>query len=52
MGDSNGNDCDRRLLAHKVSWEGRILAALEYGIRSEQISDPALRSPQEGDRTT
>lgn len=33
---------DRRLLAHKVNWEGGILAALQYGIRSDQIGDPAL----------
>lgn len=31
-------------LADKVEWEGGVLAALEYGIRSEQIDDSELRS--------
>jgi hypothetical protein len=33
---------DRRLIAHKVDWEGGLLAALQYGVRSEQIADPEL----------
>jgi hypothetical protein len=33
---------DRRLLAHKVNWEGGVLGALQYGLRSEHIADPAL----------
>lgn len=31
-------------LAKKVEWEGGVLAALEYGIRTDEIEDPALRS--------
>ena len=29
-------------LAHKVYWEGGIVSALEYGIRSDEIDDPEL----------
>ena len=29
-------------LARKVEWEGGVIAALEYGIRSEEIDDPEL----------
>jgi hypothetical protein len=29
-------------LARKVDWEGGVLSALEYGIRSEEIDDPEL----------
>lgn len=29
-------------LAHKVQWEGGVLSALEYGIRSDEIADPEL----------
>jgi hypothetical protein len=29
-------------LATKVRWEGGIMSALEYGIRSEEIDDPEL----------
>lgn len=29
-------------LADKVHWEGGIVSALEYGIRSEDIDDPEL----------
>lgn len=31
-----------RDLARKVEWEGGVLGALEYGIRSEEIDDPEL----------
>jgi hypothetical protein len=31
-------------LADKVHWEGGIVSALEYGIRSEEINDPELAS--------
>jgi hypothetical protein len=31
-----------RDLAQKVRWEGGIVSALEYGIRSEEIGDPEL----------
>jgi hypothetical protein len=34
---------DRRLLASKIDWEGGIIAALEYGVSSAEISDPDLR---------
>jgi len=33
---------DRRLLAHKVNWEGGVLEALAYGIRSALIADADL----------
>jgi hypothetical protein len=43
MTNSNGGrGYDRRLLAHKVNWEGGVLGALQYGVRSDQIADPAL----------
>jgi hypothetical protein len=29
-------------LAKKVHWEGGIVSALEYGIRSDEIDDPEL----------
>ena len=29
-------------LANKVHWEGGIVSALEYGIRSDEIDDPEL----------
>lgn len=29
-------------LADKVHWEGGIVSALEYGIRSDEIDDPEL----------
>jgi hypothetical protein len=29
-------------LARKVRWEGGIVSALEYGIRSHEIDDPEL----------
>lgn len=29
-------------LAHKVHWEGGVVSALEYGIRSHEIDDPEL----------
>ena len=29
-------------LTRKVDWEGGIIAALDYGIRSEQIADPEI----------
>lgn len=31
-------------LARKVDWEGGVLAALEYGVRAEDIEDPKLRA--------
>jgi hypothetical protein len=31
-----------RELARKVEWEGGVLGALEYGIRSEEVDDPEL----------
>ena len=31
-----------RRLAHKVGWEGGILATLDYGIRSDDIDDPEV----------
>ena len=31
-------------LADKVHWEGGVYAALEYGLRSEDIEDPELAS--------
>jgi hypothetical protein len=31
-----------RRLADKVGWEGGILAAIDYGIRSEDIADPEV----------
>lgn len=42
MTNSNQSGYDRRLLAHKVKWEGGILSALQYGVRSDQIADPSL----------
>ena len=33
---------DAERLARKVRWEGALLGAHEYGIRADQISDPAL----------
>jgi hypothetical protein len=33
---------DLRLLAHKVNWEGGVLGALQYGVRSAEITDPDL----------
>jgi len=35
---------DRDLLAYKIRWEGGILATLEYGLRADDIADPALRA--------
>lgn len=29
-------------VARKVEWEGGVAEAIEYGIRSESIDDPAL----------
>lgn len=34
---------DRDLLASKIEWEGGIVSALEYGIRSGDIEDSDLR---------
>ncbi len=31
-----------RELARKVQWEGGVISALEYGIRSDEIDDPEL----------
>jgi len=33
---------DRRLLAHKVDWEGGVLGALQYGVTCDDIADAAL----------
>lgn len=33
---------DRRLLAHKVNWEGGVMGALQYGVTSADIGDAAL----------
>lgn len=33
---------DRSRLAKKVAWEGGVLAALEYGVRAEQIDDAEI----------
>jgi hypothetical protein len=35
---------DRDLLASKIQWEGGVLAALDYGLRSDDIRDPDLRA--------
>jgi hypothetical protein len=35
---------DRDLLAHKIKWEGGVLAALDYGLRPEDIRDEDLRT--------
>lgn len=35
---------DRDLLAYKVRWEGGVMAALDYGLRSDDIRDPDLRA--------
>jgi hypothetical protein len=32
----------RERLAQKVRWEGGLLAALDYGIKSDDIADPEL----------
>jgi len=40
MTDQPKMSADR--LAQKIRWEGGLMAALEYGIRAEQIDDPAL----------
>jgi hypothetical protein len=29
-------------LARKIRWEGGLLAALEYGIKAEDIADPEI----------
>jgi hypothetical protein len=34
----------RERLASKVEWEGGVLAALEYGIRSDLIQDADIRT--------
>lgn len=31
-------------LARKIEFEGGVLAALEFGVRAEDIEDPRLRS--------
>ena len=31
------------VLAKKVEWEGGVIGALEFGIRSDQITDPEVR---------
>ena len=31
-----------RAVAQKIQWEGGILGALEYGLRSDEIEDPEL----------
>jgi hypothetical protein len=41
MGQLTG--LDQEQLAAKVAWEGGVLAALEYGIRSEQIANLRAR---------
>lgn len=35
---------DRRLLRHKIEWEGGVLDALQYGIHASDIDDPELRA--------
>ncbi len=35
---------DRDLLAYKITWEGGVLATLDYGLRPEDIADPDLRA--------
>ena len=35
---------NRDRLATKVEWEGGVLAAIEYGIRSNMIEDKDLRA--------
>jgi hypothetical protein len=35
---------DRDLLAYKIKWEGGVLAALDYGLRPEDIEDHELRA--------
>lgn len=35
---------DRDLLAHKINWEGGVLATLDYGLRPEDIADERLRA--------
>lgn len=35
---------DRDLLAYKIRWEGGVMAALDYGLRSDDIDDPDLRA--------
>jgi hypothetical protein len=34
---------DRDLLAYKIRWEGGVMAALDYGLRPDDIQDPELR---------
>lgn len=34
---------DRDLLKYKINWEGGVLAALDYGLRPEDIEDERLR---------
>lgn len=35
---------DRDLLAYKIRWEGGVMAALDYGLRADDIGDPDLRA--------
>jgi hypothetical protein len=35
-------ELDAERLAQKIRWEGGLWAALEYGIRAEDIADPEL----------
>jgi hypothetical protein len=35
---------DSDLLAHKINWEGGVLATLDYGLRPEDIEDQQLRT--------
>ena len=35
---------DRELLASKIRWEGGVLAALDYGLRPDDIDDAELRN--------
>jgi hypothetical protein len=39
---SGTNRLSNERLAQKIRWEGGILAALEYGINSDDIDDPGL----------
>ena len=42
MNDQNRRGYDRRLLAHKVKWEGGVLNTLSNGTRSGEIADADL----------
>jgi hypothetical protein len=42
VGKGERLNMDQDALAKKVRWEGGLWAALEYGIRAEDIADPEL----------